>query len=89
MMFFIDLIFLFLFVNRSIESKDYSIDNQWIWNKTNYLTRTNWTSSILSDQFISNQSRPVWFIFYYLSYCGYCQRTGPSWEEISKYITSY
>jgi len=57
------------------------------WNKTKYLTRSNWTSSLKPNAAGSKVHHPVWFIFNYLTYCGYCKSVMPGWEAIAQYTT--
>jgi hypothetical protein len=58
-------------------------DSPWI--KTKYLTRTNWTSSLKPNNSSSKLHNPVWFIFNYLTYCGYCKQAKPGWEAAAQY----
>jgi hypothetical protein len=67
-------------------SSTYTIqdDGQWPWTKTKYLTRSNWTSELVS----TDDHHSVWFIFHYLNYCGYCQKAEPGWEAVAQYAIS-
>ncbi|CAF1192510.1 unnamed protein product [Adineta steineri] len=63
-------------------------DNTWPWKKTNYLSRSNW-SSLLNPNNNNNNQHPVWFIFYYLNYCGYCKKAEPGWEAVAQYAINW
>ena len=55
-------------------------DDEWPWIKTKYLTRANWTSTLKPNVPSSKLHHPVWFIFHYLTYCGFCKAAKPGWE---------
>jgi len=61
-------------------------DGIWPWTKTNYLTRSNWSSLLIPNS--SENQHSVWFIFHYLNYCGYCKRAEPGWEAVARYAIS-
>jgi hypothetical protein len=60
-------------------------DGEWSWIKTKYLTRSNWTSSLKPNTNSSKLHHPVWFIFEYLAYCGFCKAAQPGWEAAAQY----
>lgn len=62
-------------------------DEEWPWTKTKYLTRSNWTSSLKPNTNSSKLHNPVWFVFHYLTYCGFCKAAKPGWEAAAKYAT--
>ncbi|CAF4768826.1 unnamed protein product [Rotaria sp. Silwood1] len=64
-------------------------DGKWSWNNTKCLTRSNWTSSLKANNNSSKLHHPVWFIFYYLSYCGFCTRVKPGWESAAQYAAGW
>lgn len=55
------------------------------WIKTKYLTRANWTSSLKPNTNSSKLHNPVWFVFKYLTYCGFCKAAKPGWEAAAQY----
>jgi len=63
-------------------------DGEWSWIKTKYLTRSNWTSSLKPNTNSSKLHHPVWFIFNYLAYCGFCKVAKPGWEAAAQYAAS-
>ena len=64
-------------------------DNEkYSWVKAKYLTRSNWTSTLKANTNSSKIHHPVWFIFHYLNYCGYCKQAKPGWESVAQYATS-
>ena len=60
-------------------------EGEWPWIKTKYLTRSNWTSTLKANTNSSKLHNPVWFIFQYLTYCGYCKAAKPGWEAAAQY----
>lgn len=60
-------------------------EDDWPWIKTKYLTRANWTSTLKANSPASKLHHPVWFIFQYLTYCGYCKAAKPGWEAAAQY----
>lgn len=61
----------------------------WPWSQTKYLTQSNWTTFVRSRDSSSNKtSEPVWLIFYYLHYCGFCKRVESGWEAVARYAQS-
>ena len=81
---YLHLLLIFLCVSISLT---YMVkhDDNWSWIKTKYLTRSNWTSSLNSNTYSSETQPPVWFIFHYLSYCGFCKKAKPGWEASARY----
>ncbi|CAF1263111.1 unnamed protein product [Adineta ricciae] len=64
-------------------------DGHWPWHKTKYLTRANWTSALKADTSTSKVRQPVWIVFYYLTYCGFCKLAEPGWEAAAQYATGW
>ncbi|CAF0878512.1 unnamed protein product [Rotaria sordida] len=64
-------------------------DGKWSWINAKYLTRSNWTSSLKANNNASKIHHPVWFIYHYLSYCGFCKRYKPQWESIAQYAAGW
>lgn len=79
------LIFLLFTCSWSSVVEDNSDDTALLWNKTKYLTRSNWTTSLKPNTAGSKLHNPVWFIFHYLKYCGFCKTAKPGWEAAAQY----
>jgi hypothetical protein len=91
---FVSYIYLSIFFLLFSSSSSDQVENdvKWTWHKTKYLTRSNWTSSLKANDPSSKVHHPVWFIFNYLSYCGFCKKAEPGWEAAAQYAagkTSY
>jgi hypothetical protein len=79
---YLSIFFLLFSFSRSDIVED---DGKWIWHKTKYLTRSNWTSLLKPNNHSSKIHHPVWFIFNYLAYCGLCKKAEPGWEAAAQY----
>lgn len=67
------------------EGEEDGDEGDWPWIKTKYLTRSNWTSTLKANSKTSKLHHPVWFIFQYLTYCGFCKAAKPGWEAAAQY----
>jgi hypothetical protein len=79
--------YLLIFFLCFLSSWSYIVEeeDQHVWIKTKYLTRSNWTSSLKPNNNTSKLHHPVWFLFTYLTYCGYCKAAKPGWEAAAQY----
>ncbi|CAF1153829.1 unnamed protein product [Adineta steineri] len=59
------------------------------WHATKYLTRSNWTSSLKANNQSTKLHHPVWFVFHYLTYCGFCKQAKPGWEAAAQYAAGW
>lgn len=74
-----------LFTFTSTATDQVEDDGHWPWTHTKYLTRSNWTTLLKANEKSSKIHHSVWFIFYYLNYCGHCKQQMPGWETAAEY----
>jgi len=87
---FLSYFHLLIFISFCSFSWTYTIKNDgiWPWTETKYLTRSNWSSFLIPNNNSSDNQHSIWFIFYYLNYCGYCKKAEPGWEAVARYAMS-
>ncbi|UJR33827.1 hypothetical protein I4U23_021251 [Adineta vaga] len=64
-------------------------DDASLWHKTKYISRANWTSTLKANTNTSKIHQPVWFVFHYLTYCGFCKQAKPGWEAAAQYASGW
>lgn len=80
--FYLSIVFL-LFTSSLTSPAEHS--GKWTWVNTKHLTRANWTSSLKANANSPKINHSVWFIYYYLNYCGFCKKFKSHWEAVGQY----